>query len=202
MKIYLIRHGETMGNREKRYIGRTDESLTKEAEQELEAKKAPMAEVVFASPLLRCRQTAEALFPGQPVMILEELAECDFGKFENKNWQELTDDPDYQAWIDSNGTMPFPGGEYPAEFRERCCRGFEKGLAVCFQEKVESAAFVAHGGTIMSILEQYGIPHQDFYQWHVENGEGYELSVEPPFWNVSRREVHKIMPLKWQGEKG
>ena len=39
MKIYLIRHGETMGNREKRYIGRTDESLTKEAEQELEAKK-------------------------------------------------------------------------------------------------------------------------------------------------------------------
>ena len=200
MKIYLIRHGETMGNRAKRYIGTTDEPLTKEAQEKLGEKNAPGVEAVFVSPLLRCRQTAEALFPGQPMRILEELAECDFGKFENKNWQELTKDPDYQAWIDSNGTLPFPGGEDSVRFRERCCRGFEKGVAACFQKKVESAAFVAHGGTIMSILERYGVPHQDFYQWHVENAEGYELFVEPTLWTPSRREIHKIAPLKWQGE--
>ena len=99
-----------MGNREKRYIGTTDEPLTKEAQEKLGEKNAPGVEAVFVSPLLRCRQTAEALFPGQPMRILEELAECDFGKFENKNWQELTKDPDYQAWIDSSGTLPFPGG--------------------------------------------------------------------------------------------
>ena len=138
-----------MGNkREKRYIGTTDEPLTKEAQEKLGEKNAPGVEAVFVSPLLRCRQTAEALFPGQPMRILEELAECDFGKFENKNWQELTKDPDYQAWIDSNGTLPFPGGEDSVRFRERCCRGFEKGVAACFQKKVENAAFVAHEGTI------------------------------------------------------
>ena len=52
----------------------------------------------------------------------------------------------------------------------------------------------------MSILERYGVPHQDFYQWHVENAEGYELFVEPTLWTPSRREIHKIAPLKWQGE--
>lgn len=200
MKIYLIRHGETMGNREKRYIGRTDEPLTGEAQRELEQRMLPPVEAVFVSPLLRCRQTAEALFPGQPVRILEELAECDFGKFENKNWKELTDDPAYQAWIDSNGSLPFPEGEDSADFRKRCCRGFEKGIAECFRKHIKSAAFVVHGGTIMSILERYGVPRRDFYQWHTENGQGYEILVEPSLWTVSRREIHQITPLKWQGE--
>lgn len=46
-------------------------------------------------------------FPGEPVHIIEELAECDFGEFENKNYKELEGNPHYQEWIDSNGTLPF-----------------------------------------------------------------------------------------------
>ncbi len=195
MKVYLIRHGETEGNREKRYIGKTDEPLTKEGKRELEKQTGIQAETIFVSPLKRCRQTAEILFPHQPVRILEELAECDFGTFENKNWKELSGDPAYQAWIDSNGALPFPQGEDPVEFRARCCRGFERGLAQCFREETGSAAFVVHGGTIMSILERYGVPRKDFYQWHVKNGQGYELEVEASLWTPFSREIHQIKPL-------
>ena len=195
MKIYLIRHGETGGNREKRYIGKTDEPLTAEAEKELQNRTGLQAETVFVSPMKRCRQTAEILFPHQPVRILEELAECDFGTFENKNWKELSGDPAYQAWIDSNGTLLFPQGEDPAKFRKRCCRGFEKGLAECFREKTKSAAFVVHGGTIMSILERYGVPRKDFYQWHVKNGQGYELEVEDSLWIPFSGKIDQIKPL-------
>ena len=35
MKLLLIRHGATPGNLEKRYVGRTDESLTQESLEKL-----------------------------------------------------------------------------------------------------------------------------------------------------------------------
>lgn len=196
MKIYLIRHGMTEGNRHGRYIGTTDEPLLEEERKKLENQTYPPAKTVFVSPLLRCRQTAEVLYPGQPVHILEELAECCFGSFENKNWKELSGDPDYQAWIDSGGTLPFPGGEDPMGFRDRCARGFDRAVSECFRKKETSAAFVIHGGTIMSILERYVRPEKDFYQWQVKNGEGYELELEPSLWTSSRREIHRIRPLK------
>lgn len=49
--------------------------------------------------------------------IIEELSECDFGEFENKNYKELSGNQDYQRWIDSNGTLPFPGGESREAFK-------------------------------------------------------------------------------------
>ena len=56
-RLILIRHGMTEGNREKRYIGTTDESLCEEGRRVLEKRKAageyPEADVVFASPMRR-----------------------------------------------------------------------------------------------------------------------------------------------------
>ncbi len=196
MEIYLIRHGQTMGNSQGRYIGVTDEPLLDEERIKLETRSYPQAEAVFVSPMLRCRQTAAAIYPGRAVRIAEELAECDFGSFENKNWKELTDDPEYQAWIDSNGTLPFPGGEDPVCFRRRCCRGFEKAVAECFRGNIGSAAFVVHGGTIMSILERYAVPEREFYDWHVGNGEGYRIEVLSSLWTPARKEIHSVEPLK------
>lgn len=197
MEIYLIRHGQTMGNSQGRYIGITDEPLLDEERIKLEKRSYPRADAVFVSPMLRCRQTAAAIYPDQAVRIIEELAECDFGSFENKNWKEMTDDPEYQAWIDSNGTLPFPGGEDQMHFRKCCCRGFEKAIAECFRKKIESAAFVVHGGTIMSILERYAVPEKDFYDWHVGNGEGYQIEILPSLWTSARREIHKAVPLEF-----
>lgn len=50
MKIVLVRHGETPGNREKRYVGTTDESLTEEGRRALEECRAPEADRIYASP--------------------------------------------------------------------------------------------------------------------------------------------------------
>ena len=122
IKLWLIRHGKTEGNKLSRYIGTTDEPLCQEGTEFLHKMDYPKVQAVYVSPLKRCVQTAEILFPGEPVHIIEELAECDFGEFENKNYKELEGNPHYQEWIDSNGTLPFPGGEsrmYP----QPCGRG-------------------------------------------------------------------------------
>ena len=108
MKVYLIRHGATPGNLEKRYVGTTDEPLTKDAVTALKKLRVryPIPVQVVTSPLKRCMQTASLLFPGIPSECCDGLKECDFGRFEYHNYMELSRDAEYQRWIDSN--------EYPA----------------------------------------------------------------------------------------
>ena len=88
IKIWLIRHGMTEGNRHQRYIGVTDEPLCPEGIERLKNITYPKPQAIFVSPLRRCQETAEILFPEQKVRIIDQLAECDFGAFENKNYKE------------------------------------------------------------------------------------------------------------------
>lgn len=187
IRLSLIRHGQTEGNKKKRYIGVTDESLCEEGKAFLRQMKYPAPQAVYVSPMKRCVETAEILFPDYPVHVIDELAECDFGDFENKNYEELAGNPDYQAWIESGGTLPFPGGESRESFCRRNLLGFRKAMTACIRSGVSSAAFVIHGGTIMNIMEAYAVEEQSFYQWHVENGRGYTLDFDTEEWKKGRR---------------
>lgn len=192
----LIRHGETCGNKLKRYIGkRTDEPLTKEAEEMLKGLGYMCPEAVYASPMLRCTQTGGILFPGKTLNIIDELAECDFGEFENKNYMELDGNQNYQAWIDSGGLLPFPGGESREEFKKRNLKGFQKVVQSCIRKEIQSAALVVHGGTIMNIMEEYADENRSFYDWHVKNGRGYEVELDTGLWKKDRRSLHVIREL-------
>ena len=127
MKWILIRHGQTQGNREHRYIGcRTDEPLCPEGIAQLQNRHYPPVSRVFVSPMRRCVETANLLYPGVPQTIIGSFRECDFGDFENKNYAELNGRADYQAWIDSGGELPFPHGESRAQFAARCVTAFEQ----------------------------------------------------------------------------
>lgn len=179
MKIYLIRHGATAGNLEKKYIGcRTDEPLCAEgiraAEKKSELTVKINPDAVFSSPMKRCIQTAGILFPGRKPLIYEELSECDFGRFEGKNYRELSGDEDYQKWIDSGGTMQFPEGELPADFRKRCCSGFERMVS---ENSFDTAVLVAHGGTIMSVLSEFAPEKKDYFSWHTEHLQIVECQI-------------------------
>lgn len=173
VELYLIRHGKTPGNACGRYIGTTDEALSPEGRQLLKRCHGPEVEVVYASPLRRCVETAEILWPAIPRKPASKLRECDFGEFENKNYRELAGNPAYQKWVDSGGTLPFPGGESGQAFRARCREGFLEALEEIRRTGIRRAAFVVHGGTIMSILEAYAFPQKTFYDWQVKNGKGF-----------------------------
>lgn len=199
MKVLLIRHGKTYGNTMQRYIGVTDEPILKEEEKRLSEKRYPAAERIFVSPKRRCRQTGNCLYPGKEQICMDQLAECDFGLFENKNWKELKDCQEYQAWIDSGGKMAFPGGEDPEAFRDRCCLGFECAVNNCIVNGEDRVVFVVHGGTIMSILERYGRPKREFYDWNVKNGEGYEGTLEVDDWKQGNRRITELTLLDGNG---
>lgn len=171
MKIIFIRHGKTSGNLEKRYIGVTDELLCKEGVSELKSISYPDCDVVISSPMKRCIQTAEIIYTNKKIVVGENLKECDFGDFEGKNYLELSANPDYQRWIDSGGTLAFPNGEAPADFKKRCIAEFDKTVSEYAENTV--LAFVVHGGTIMSVLEKYAYPKGGYYDFKVENAHGF-----------------------------
>ena len=189
IKLVLIRHGATEGNKEHRYIGRTDEPLSSEAKEKLsaEANCYPRIDRLFTSPMKRCIETAEIIYPDQKPFVVDPLREMDFGEFEGKNYEELNGDQRYQAWIDSNGTLPFPEGESRAEFIDRVCAGMENAADYlrnyaqsnmcrdCGSDREVTVAAVVHGGTIMALLSHYG--GGDYYDYQVENAGGFTCRI-------------------------
>ena len=180
IKMVLIRHGATASNREHRYLGKTDESLDMIGRMELLAwrssGKYPNVDVVFVSPMKRCVETAEILYPGTSCIEIPEWVEMDFGEFEGKNYKELSGDERYQAWIDSNGMLPFPGGESREVFVDRCVQGLVKMktyLAELNYDGPVTVGCIVHGGTIMALLSHYlggeyfdyQIPNGGIYRW-------------------------------------
>lgn len=190
-KVVFIRHGETKGNRERRYVGSTDEGLLPRAEEALAGRREALwAETgrreaeyrLFVSPLLRCRQTAGLLFPGAGQRVVPELRECDFGAFEYKNFAELDGSPDYQKFLDTFGESGFPGGETLRDFASRCAAAFREAVRETAREDGgapdgRTLVFVVHGGTIMAILDAFSEPHQDYYSWQAKNGEGFAAAL-------------------------
>lgn len=182
MKIIMIRHGATKGNKEGRYVGWTDEGITHDSKRLLEEwheKDRIFFKVtdVVISPLLRCRQTADILFPGRAAIEVPELRECNFGDFEYKNYKELNGNPVYQRYIDSNGETGFPNGETKAQFQNRCIKGFCNVMKRYEESAPDMVAFVVHGGTVMALLDAYSSPHKDYYEWHIHNGEGLIMDL-------------------------
>ncbi len=176
MKVIFIRHGMTKGNEQKRYIGRTDEPLSEEGRKALRAFAAsnlyPPVKTVVVSPMIRCRQTADLIYPGQSPLIVDDFRECDFGMFEGKNYHDLCHDKTYRQFLDSQGTLPFPGGEDTGLFKERCVRAFSD-VMMNIDDKGAPVAFIVHGGTIMSIMERFAKPAGTYYDFQVANGAGY-----------------------------
>ena len=146
-------------------------------------------------PMLRCKQTARLLFQKEPDLICENFREKDFGRFEGKNYEELKDDPGYQRWLDSNGTIPFPEGEGQEAFFERTRLGFEQMMEHLMDLQCREAAFVVHGGTIMAVLSAFSQTGGEFYDWQVSNGSGYSAIAEEGSWRQGKKQLTEIERL-------
>jgi alpha-ribazole phosphatase len=179
MNIWLIRHGMTLACEEGRYQGFLDESLSEKGREVLV--KAPYEPShIYVSPAKRARETASILFPGAEQICIPDLWEMNFGAFEGKTWKEMENDPQYREWVDGWCLGTCPGGESRASFSSRVCSAF---LDVLKREKerndsAEDLFIVSHGGTQMAILEKWGRPARNYYDWQRPCGCGWKLSLK------------------------
>ena len=174
----LIRHGLTLGNERGAYIGKTDETLSNKGVAAIRQAAAegfyPIVDKLFISPMKRCRQTAEIIYPGIDPVEISGFAERDFGRYEGKSFAELKDDPEYMSWVHSGGSLPFPDGEMDEAFRERVTAAYRRLLREDAKDDTKRIGIIAHGGTIMTIMHCfYDHSSSDLFAWHLYNGDYY-----------------------------
>jgi len=159
VRLLLIRHAESVGNREMRLQGRTEFPLTERGRRQAEEVAAALSparvKAVYSSPIRRAVDTAEAIAApiGLTVRVQRELEEYDFGEMSGLTWPEirerrpqlieqlLSDSPDYPH---------YPGEEGRDRFRERVC-GALWGIADRHAED-GAVAVVTHAGPIAVFL--------------------------------------------------
>ena len=167
--LSIYRHAPTRMNRAHRYQGMQDEPLDWEGEQVAYAiEPSRTTRVVYVSPLSRSRQTARILFPSAQQVVVDGLAEMDFGDFDGFTYRELSDDPRYQEWVDSGCTSQCPNGESREQFLGRIAAGIRTVLCDARDRGLHEAVVVAHGGTAMAAYSAFTQSDRDYFGWHMD----------------------------------
>lgn len=199
MQLILMRHAQTQGNLNRVYLGLTDEPLC-EAGCECAASKGvcPQINKVYVSPMERAKQTAAICFPNAEQVVVDELHEIDFGKFENKTHEQLDGDPDYQAWLDNNCAGPIPEGESRYHYIVRSATALSKLLVQARDNNEERVIVVAHGGTCMAAMHALCPTQKQYFEWHVKNGCGWRCKVEFVDDENAEYPVRLVKPYKFE----
>jgi len=176
-----MRHGQTPGNSERRYVGALDQPLSEQGRAEaLAAGVLPKVKRVYVTTLKRTHETASICFPNAEQVEVEGLQEMDFGDFAGRSADEMVNDAAYREWVDGNCLGQCPNGESRSEFTRRICRSLAKLVRSARSRGEERVILVAHGGTMMAALSTYAVDDsgREYYEWLVGNCEAYRMDVQ------------------------
>ncbi|WP_178020708.1 histidine phosphatase family protein [uncultured Paenibacillus sp.] len=122
---WLVRHGLTAWNAERRYQGHSDPPLLPGEASGLAELRRELAggrfTAVYASDLRRCRETLAWARPDLLDALQRDprLREMNFGRWEGQTYEMLKDDERYRAWLDDPQAVTPPGGESWEAFKAR-----------------------------------------------------------------------------------
>jgi broad specificity phosphatase PhoE len=156
--IYLIRHGQTKSNFEKRFQGHTDIELNELGLNQ--AKKLALhsqnfkIDKIYSSDLLRAYNTANEIAKVKKIAIIKNknLREGFFGAWEGKKVDDIlsVEPKNYDAIFNNPENAIIKNGESFPELQQRAWNEFQKIVA---QEKDNSnIVIVSHGATIRTII--------------------------------------------------
>lgn len=167
MEIYLIRH--TTPDVEKGVCyGQSDLRVTESFAEEVTLIQPHLPErfdAVYSSPLIRCRQLAETLFPDAAIKFDDRLKEIHCGDWELLPWDAI-DREVMDGWMENRIHACIPGGESYQQLYNRVVDFFE-GI-----RHAGRVAVVSHGGVLRSLLAYItGTPlHQSFDAFKIHYG--------------------------------
>ncbi len=198
MDIYLIRHGETEYNKQKRLQGVGDIPLNARgielAEKTAEGLREISFDKIYTSPLIRAKKTAEIIRGDRNIEIIptEGLMEISFGDYEGLTVAEgcyNIPDPDFRNFFDAPDRYHTPpGGESIEHLRERTT-SFMRQVMNDLENEGKTILMASHGAAIRGILSGLqGLPVAQFWSGgvhkncavtllHVEDG-NFEIVFE------------------------
>ena len=182
MKVFLVRHGESEGNKKQVCFGQTDYELTpqgighaKQARKKLESAEYT---VCFTSKLCRATKTAEIILEGSSVSIFKDarLNEQFMGSFEDMDGASLTKlypkefDAMMQNWI----CNPPVDGE---TFEDMYCR--VRSIVDEILDKGEDVLIVAHNGSLAMITTYLlGLPREAVNCFYFDYGSYSMIDIQ------------------------
>jgi len=156
LQVYLVRHGETQWNAERRIQGQSDSQLTAKGEQQAkqvaERAKALGITHVIASDLGRTQRTAEIIADlcGCEITLDARLRELDMGVLEKRPIESLTEEEEQWRRQLVNGTSDgrIPDGESMQELSDR----MHAALATCLELPEGSRPLLVSHGMALGCL--------------------------------------------------
>lgn len=155
LELWLVRHGETTWNRERRWQGHSDAPLSELGRRQAAALAPRFAgdafDLVFSSDLSRARDTARLALPARTALLEEpRLREMDFGAWEGLRFDQLgaEDQARLAGWGQDPDNFGAPGGETWRDLVRRV-----GAWATELPDRGRVAVFV-HGGTIRAYLHE------------------------------------------------
>jgi len=174
--LILIRHGETPHNRDKRYQGHRDTSLTTEGKRQtreiaLRLRDEPL-DAIYSSDLKRTRYMAEVInsYHSLKINILPELREIDFGDWEGKTYNEIQREWGrlLSGWEKEPSKIKIPKGESIKDLAERVISTIKKIISNHPDQRI---AIITHGGPIRIILmDALGLEADNWWGTITSNG--------------------------------
>ena len=184
-RLYLIRHGCTDSNRERRYMGRSEEGLSSDGRWQARQLALRLADTelvaVYASPMQRARETAEIV--AQPhhleVGVAAEFIELDLSRWEGLTATEIEarDPQAWKIWCSDPASLSLPGIESFEQIRQRVRRGLD---ALTRRHAGTDVAVVTHDGIIrVAVLEALGMSLRHYRATAVSNTGLSVLDIAP-----------------------
>lgn len=154
LDIYLMRHGQTQWNLDKRLQGGTDNPLNETGQKQAADLAKQLAGVrfdqVYTSALQRARTTAEAVAGGTAITVLPALSERSFGKFEGI-YEDDRDAVRFAEFKQRGNQLDdgLDGGESLGSQAARVKKAVQEIVA---RHQKGAVAIVAHGGVNPLVL--------------------------------------------------
>lgn len=201
----LVRHGQTAGNRDKIYRGRWDLPLDEDGRAQVEragqALEALRLDAIYTSPLLRTRQTAEAVARYQAVEPVSEegLLDIDYGQWTRQPDERIAREqaPLYRLWHTRPQEVVFPQGEGLTQVRRRVTDMFAR---LTSRHDTGTVALVGHRVSVkMMLLVALGLDDSAFWKVQVDTASLSALRHEDGNWQLLF--ANETCHLKQLGER-
>lgn len=174
MKIYLIRHGKTKNNYEKRYNNGIEDEVCEQGKTEilniLESKKIPETNLIYSSPAIRCLQTQQLFYPNQKInQIIDDFVEINFGAWRGQLHEEVTN-PNLEEKFFVVGE----NGENPQDFIKRV----KKAMEDVIMHTKEDVVIFTHGMVMATIIKYFIGSDLPIGELIPNNGFGYIIDTK------------------------
>ncbi|PMC35967.1 histidine phosphatase family protein [Bacillus sp. UMB0899] len=180
--LFLVRHGITEWNEQKRYLGHTDQGLVRKELSKLDRLKSELQkkrfDYVFTSDLQRCIDTFHYMQIPIKAIVDHRLREMNFGDWEGKTYSELKDLKAYQNWLDNWEVASVPNGEYASLFKTRIDSFFhELFQRVNDLNGSQKILLITHGGVIRYVVSKF-TASTTFWDVSITHGQALQLKFE------------------------